>query len=176
MFRVSGSILRNTLPSVLPEGKDAHTHWGIFTQGHQLPLGTLSYGFAPFLPPGTRQKSLSTCSHYIFGLWFVGFLPPKPWSHSFQETLLWSLDGFTVMLMKASDVPAAWLSLWVCLQERDWPTLLGLGHTTGRGWGTLAQFYRAASFQPGWTCVLSAQRQAGGFSAPLFLFLLLSIT
>lgn len=107
MFHVSGSILgaQEYLTLCPSEGKDAHTHLGMVTRGNQVPLGTLSNGFAPFVPPGTRYKSLGTCSHYMLGVWFGVFFPPKPWSHSLQDTLLWSLDGFTLMLMKASDVP-----------------------------------------------------------------------
>lgn len=106
MFHVSGSILgaQEYLTLSPAKGKDAHTHLGMVTQGNQVPPGSLSYGFAPFFPlaPGRNLWVPVTITFWVCGL---GFFSPKPWSHSFQETLLWSLDGFTLMLMKASDVP-----------------------------------------------------------------------
>lgn len=141
-------------------------------------LGLCHMVLSPCFPlaPGRNPWVPVAIIYWVCGLCSFS---PKPWSHSFQETLLWSLDGFTLLLMKASDVPTAWLSLWVCLQERDWPTLFGLGHTTGRGWGMVAQFYSAAQLQPGRDEPVSFQhkdRQEVCWLLCWFLFLPLSIT
>lgn len=48
---------RHYLSSVLPEGKGAHTHLGMFTQGNPVPLGTLSYGFSPSFPQHQAEIS-----------------------------------------------------------------------------------------------------------------------
>lgn len=78
MFCVSGSILGTQEYHILcPSRRQGCPHaLGHVHSGKSGASWDFVIWFCPFFsPPDTREKSLRTCSHYILGLWFMGFLP-----------------------------------------------------------------------------------------------------
>lgn len=87
MFCVSGSILRaQEYLTLCPSRRQGCPHTlGRVHPGTSAASWDFVIWFSPFFPPGTRQKSLSTCCHYIFGFWFVWVFFPQTMAPFFSE-------------------------------------------------------------------------------------------